>query len=263
MSLSEPFYIPSVCFLECNQRFSLLATQITGELFLWDVGRQELLIKVNVLDLLVKTRPDTLTKVFLDDSNNVLLNTKSGKVFRYDFQMGIFKKIKDLQTCSIRANIDFEHVKPHSMIAKVLFSGTYEPATLEMERKIDQRRIYQYESNSLEERLSTAKVLKLPEYWILFRKYVLLLVEAKNYEKLKALCMELVAVKEKREIRCTVLNFTEDERREGRLMGKSIDNILMEEICKLVEGCEDPNVVAIIGSIHLRKQRNTRISEKQ
>ncbi len=253
MSLSEPFYIPMVCFLECNTTSSLLAVQATGELFLWDVAAQSLVLKTNILALLTKPKPDTLSKVFLDSYNNILLNTASGKVFRYDPSMKIFKKIKDMQTYSIRANIDFEHVKPYSEISKFLF-GAPEPLPMEPDRKIDQRRMYQFESNNLEERLATAKAMKLPEYWILFRKYVLLLVEAKNYEKLKALCTELIAIKEGKQIECPLFSLTEDEKKLRQLMGKFVDEILAGEIAKLVEGYEDPNVTAILDGLKLLKK---------
>eukprot|EP00826_Nyctotherus_ovalis_P054768 TRINITY_DN719_c0_g5_i3.p2 TRINITY_DN719_c0_g5~~TRINITY_DN719_c0_g5_i3.p2 ORF type:complete len:210 (-),score=43.10 TRINITY_DN719_c0_g5_i3:53-682(-) len=173
VAVSEPLCIPNACFLECNQLFSLLALQTTGKLFLWNLSTRSLLLKTNVAQLFPRLNSDRIAKVFLDDLNNILLNTTLGKVFRYDFSFGVFKKAKDISIHSVRSTIDFSHFKPQSEFSRLLFSDTEE---FKDNPQLDQRRMYQYDSNSLEEKLITAKALRLGEYWVLFRKYVLILV---------------------------------------------------------------------------------------
>lgn len=264
MSLSEPAYMPDLCFLECNDSSSLLAIQLNGDLFLWNIARQQLLLKVNVIPLVSRAKLglfkyDYVTRCFVDNENNVLLNCSSGKVYRYDCSMGVFRKVKDLMSLATgHSCIDYEHLRAHSSLAQLLFSapgqnGNASKADAKMEEdrtKLDQRRVYQQESNCLEERLSTAKALRLTqEYWILFRKYVLLLVETKNYEKIKALCADLLAIRERRAGTCSMLNLTEEEKHDCAFMGKRADDILSAEVGKLLESTEDPHILDIIASI--------------
>ncbi len=233
MSLSEPAYMPDLCFLECNDSSSLLAIQLNGDLFLWNIARQQLLLKVNVIPLVSRAKLglfkyDYVTRCFVDNENNVLLNCSSGKVYRYDCSMGVFRKVKDLMSLATgHSCIDYEHLRAHSSLAQLLFSA---PGQNGNASKADALRLTQ-------------------EYWILFRKYVLLLVETKNYEKIKALCADLLAIRERRAGTCSMLNLTEEEKHDCAFMGKRADDILSAEVGKLLESTEDPHILDIIASI--------------
>ena len=240
MAITEPFCLPNICFLECNQLFSILALQSTGELFLWDMSIRILILKTNVIQLFPKLVKDHILKVFVDECNNVLLNTSKGKVFRYDFNFGVFKRVKDVDVHTMRVGIDFQHLQPYSEMSRLLFSEEVKNGI-----ELDQRRLYQYEINYLEEKLSTAKALRLPEYWILFRKYIIILMETKNYDKLKKICTELDDLHNERLAGCTLINATEEEKKARKLMGKTVKEIVDTEIDNLIYGNENPNIIAI------------------
>lgn len=246
IAITEPFCVPNVCFLECNQFFSLLALQITGELFLWNLNTRVLILRTNVLQLFPKLNHDCLTKAFVDNFNNVLLNTRRGKVYRYDFEFGVFKKAKDIKMDTKRASIELQNVMPRSEISNLLFGNEGKFAEYP---EFDERHKYQYDTNALEEKLMTAKALRLPEYWLLFGRYILLLVESKNYEKFKRLCIELVDLNNGTVTGCTMINATEEEKKEKKLMGKPIGQVIKEEVIGLINGCTDQNVLAILSRL--------------
>lgn len=259
ISLSEPYYLPDLCFLECNHNFSLLAIQLNGDLHLWHIARQHLILKQNIIPLVYKgiakdKAQDFLEKCFLDDNNNILLNFASKKVFRYDTQTTVFKRVKEPRVLNMEhSTIDFSHLTPHSELAELLFGASKEPNKQPC-NKVDQVHLYQFELTALEERLSTAKKLKLnQEYWIMFKKYILLLVETKNYGKINSICMELQNIKDKKEPMCSVFNLTDEEFKNGIIMGINVELILNEEMSKLLEGHDDPKIIEIAASFKPKK----------
>jgi len=256
MSLSEPYFLPFVCFLECSPlQTSLLAIQVSGELFLWNVSKQQQIAKLNILSLFgTKNKGDFISKAFVDENSNILLNTDTGKVFLYDPNIGVFKKVKDMLTYSIRSGLNFGEIKPQNELSKFLF-GIPDALQNENQQKIDQIHQFQAETTVLEEKLQTAKFMKLPEYWLLFKKYILLLVESKNSEKLRALVNELISLKNGQIMECNMIKLSEEEFKMQpiKIMGKTPDEILKNDILKMAEDSKDPNVISIIDSIRLLK----------
>lgn len=235
VSLSEPYYLPDICFLECNNQFSLLSIQVTGEVFIWDLKLHSSLLKINILSLFPSSKNNHILNASIDDFNNLILKTTLDQLLRYDSKLGIFVIINDFKTNLSKKKIIFDNTNKHDSLLS--FENDSKSNII-----LDNKRMYQYYSNNIEEKLITAKVFNLPEYWVLFRKYVLLLVESKNYKKFKELCTEISNLRNNLQIGCNILHLTDDERRDKKLMGKSIDDIIDNEIGSLIEGTKDQSI---------------------
>ena len=204
-------FISGICFLKMNKKNHLLSIQLNGDLYLWDLTVYAMKIKTNIMHL-IEDSNEYITKAFIKDDESLLIHTSLYKTFQYDYNMQAFTRIEASDLLNVT------EIKVPNMLDLI----------------------------RMEIGLREAKRYQLPKYWILFRKYVLSIIAAKNYDKFGCLCQELTKIKQKKIHEFDLMDFSVN----SKFMSKTPDDV-GNVMRQLIDDCQDLKFFEIIDQYKL------------